>query len=303
MKPKFDNEIPYLKNQFPPTIRTQNRELQKVIAEARINLGRYDGVVSAINWDDVFPYREKFFIEECIYSSLIENIDVDWFDFTNYFTNGGKFQNEDNWSENALKDLEEVYSYSKAFKATLKELNNIPFSQRLIKFFHNELMNTERGKFKSPGEYRRSEVWIVTGENITRNPDGETKVERTAYIPPSHIELSNLLTALEKYVHEADMDELIKAAVFHAEFESIHPFLDGNGRTGRGLIPIQMKNDGIIQERFFMSEYFWITLNEYYEQLLQTSLNVDWTDWCIYFIKGIDYMAKKYVSRIIEGVK
>lgn len=176
-------------------------------------------------------------------------------------------------------DIHEVLNYRAALAEASRLLEELPLSQRLIRLTHERLMQGVRGKGKAPGEYRRIPNWI--------GPEGCT-IEQARFIPCSADALPGAMTAWETYIHDPAPDALIQLAVLHAEFEAIHPFLDGNGRLGRLIIPLFLKSKGLLSApNFYLSEYLESHRDEYYDRLLAVSRDGDWTGWCGFFLRAI----------------
>lgn len=149
------------------------------------------------------------------------------------------------------------------------------YVKRLIKETHSVLLKGVRGEGKSPGEYRKIQNWI--------GPPG-CKEDEAKFIPIIASQIPEAMSKWEKYIHSEASDHLIKLAIVHAEFEAIHPFLDGNGRLGRMCVPLFMYKMGLIHTpMFYISAYFEANRNEYYERLLAISREDDWSGWCGFF--------------------
>jgi Fic family protein len=176
-------------------------------------------------------------------------------------------------------DIHEVLNYRAALAEAARLLEELPLSQRLIRLTHARLMQGVRGQGKAPGEYRRIPNWI--------GPEGCT-IEQARFIPCSAEALPGAMSAWEDYIHAPAPDALIQLAVLHAEFEAIHPFLDGNGRLGRLIIPLFLKSKGLLSApNFYLSEYLEAHRDEYYDRLLAVSRDGDWTGWCGFFLRAI----------------
>lgn len=177
-------------------------------------------------------------------------------------------------------DAREVHNYIKALQHGVNRImqDDFPLSSRLIREIHNELMQGVRGEHKTPGEYRLSQNWI-----------GGSMPSNATYVPPSHIHIPELITDLEKFIHNDTIyvPALIRIAMIHYQFESIHPFLDGNGRTGRIIIPLYLLNLGLLKKPcFYISDYFEIHRTEYYDALNRVRLNHDMIGWILFFLKA-----------------
>ena len=177
-------------------------------------------------------------------------------------------------------DIKEVINYQKAMNYGISRLKEFPMSARLIKEIHAVLLNETRGREKNPGEFRISQNWI--------GPPGST-IETAAYVPPPKDEIGGLMADLEKYMHDGGrITPLEKIAVIHYQFETIHPFLDGNGRIGRLLITFYLLWKNILASPvLYLSYYFKKNRREYYEKLNDARNNDGIEEWIKFFLKGI----------------
>jgi Fic family protein len=180
--------------------------------------------------------------------------------------------------------IEEIDNYRLALYFLADRMRLMAFTLNLIKEAHGILLDGVRGKIKRRGEFRTTQNWIGgIGASL----------EMAKYVPPSPLILMEQLPLLEKYFHYEDRDALVQLAIIHAQFEILHPFLDGNGRIGRILIPLFLCQKGIISHPcFFIRAYFEKHREEYYLHLEEITKNGKWDDWIAFFLKGIIHEAK-----------
>ena len=185
-------------------------------------------------------------------------------------------------------DWQEVRNYIDAMNSAIKELETLPISNRLIKNIHAILLNSVRGEAKQPGEFRKSQNWIG-GASLT-----------TAYfIPPHHNEVNELMSDLEKFLHNEEIfvPHLIKIAIAHYQFETIHPFLDGNGRIGRLLIPLYLVSNKLLKKpSLYLSDFIEKNKSAYYEALTRVRTNNDLIHWIKFFLEAVIVTANSGVK-------
>jgi len=185
-------------------------------------------------------------------------------------------------------DWEEVQNYIAAMSSAIKELEALPFSSRLIRNTHSVLMQGVRGEHKQPGEFRKSQNWI-----------GGSTITDATFVPPVHENIPRLMGDLENFMHDENLKlpDLIKIAIMHYQFETIHPFLDGNGRVGRLMITLFFVSSGILKQPIlYLSDYFEKHRSDYYDNLMRVRLNDDLSGWVQFFLKGVIETAKSSIQ-------
>ena len=192
-------------------------------------------------------------------------------------------------------DWQEVNNYIKALNNAIKELKSLPISSRLLKETHKILLQSVRGEHKLPGEFRTSQNWI-----------GGTSLHDAVFIPPSHHLVNELMSDLEKFLNndEINVPLLIRIAIAHYQFETIHPFLDGNGRIGRLMITLFLVSEGILDKPLlYPSLYFEKNKSLYYDNLSNVRTKNDMLQWIKYFLIGIEQSAAKAVETLSNILK
>ena len=258
-------------------------QLQSLINKAYLLLGRLDGM--AITLPDIDLFVSMYVQKEAVISSQIEGTQASLIDVLQKDRNNEK-----------IKDTEEIVNYIKATNYAFKRLEELPLCMRLIKETHSVLLSGVRGNEKSPGEFRKSQNWIgYTGCTLNT----------ASFVPPSPEEMEHSLSDLEKYIHEdSSISNLIKTALIHYQFETIHPFLDGNGRMGRLLIVLFLKERGLIEYPvLYLSYFFKKNRNRYYELLNNVRTKGEFEEWIKFFIEGICEISEDAISSIQKIIK
>ncbi|TLU98274.1 Fic family protein [Dyadobacter luticola] len=181
-------------------------------------------------------------------------------------------------------DWEEVQNYISAMNDAIKQLHTLPFSSRLIRQTHKILLQGVRGMHKQPGEYRTSQNWI-----------GGASINDAVFVPPVHTSIADLMSDIEKFAHDElnQLPDLLKVALIHYQFETIHPFLDGNGRVGRLMITLYLVDKGILKQPIlYLSDYFERNRTLYYDNLMRARTHNDINQWLKFFLVGVIEISK-----------
>lgn len=278
----------YIPPALPPVPPLELGPLLILMEEANRALGRLDSVASILPDTHLFLYM--YVRKEALLSSQIEGTQSSLSDLL-------LFENEAIPGV-PLDDVREVSNYVAAMDYGLARLEKLPISNRLIKEIHAILMAKGRGSDKGPGQFRRSQNWI-----------GGTRPGNAMYVPPPTNRLTDCMSDLEKFIHEENsgLPLLIKAALVHVQFESIHPFLDGNGRVGRLLITFMLCAQQALKEpTLYLSLYFKRHRQRYYQLLQAVREEGDWESWLQFFLDGVKETADsayQTASRIIELIE
>ncbi len=192
-------------------------------------------------------------------------------------------------------DWQEVQNYVAAMDYAVRRLQKVPVSTRLLKETHRILLSKGRGTSRSPGEYRRSQNWI-----------GGSSIKDALFVPPSHHEVDSLMSDLEKFLHNdaIDVPSLVRIAIGHYQFETIHPFLDGNGRVGRLLITLYLVSKGLLAKpTLYLSEYFEKHRSVYYDKLMLARTQNDLAQWIVFFLVAITETCSKGIATFEKILK
>ena len=251
-------------------------ELQAALSKADLALGRLDGSITTLPNPDLFVMM--YVRKEAVLSSQIEGTQSSLQDLLS--------AEAKTFTDSTPSDVSEVVNYVRAMNHGLKRLRELPVSVRLIKEIHRILLEGVRGRHATPGELRRSQNWI--------GPAGATIREATFVPPPPHL-LPEVLGEWERFLHaEDDLPILIKIGLAHAQFETIHPFLDGNGRLGRLLITFLLTERGVLQNPvLYLSYYFKRYRQAYYEHLQNVRDTGDWESWLLFFLRGVTEVSEE----------
>ena len=257
-----------------------------LLSKADIALGRLDGIVKVIPDPDFFV--GMYVRREAVLSSQIEGTQSSLEDLLEV-----ELEPE---TDDRNSDVGDIVNYVSAMNFGLARLHDLPLSLRLIREIHEELLRDGRGGHATPGEFRTTQNWI--------GPSGAS-LKQATFVPPPVPEMKEALYALENYLHsEGETPVLVKAALSHAQFETIHPFLDGNGRVGRLLITFLLVHSGVLKEPLlYLSYYFKLHRTEYYDRLMAVRQRGDWEGWLTFFLRGVAATADEATNtaeRIFE---
>lgn len=260
----------------PPLVLDAAR--QQRLERAQLACGRLDAITALLPDPDLFLY--SYVRREAVLSSQIEGTQSSLSDLLLFEIEG--------LPGVPFDDVVEVSNYVAALEHGLRRLREgFPLSNRLLREIHAQLLARGRGADKQPGEFRRSQNWI-----------GGTRPGNARFVPPPPTHVEDCMASLERFLHAPDVPgTLIKAALAHVQFETIHPFLDGNGRVGRLLIALILHNDGVLREPLlYLSLYFKQHRAEYYRLLDSVRRTGDWESWLDFVLEGIEQTASNAVS-------
>ena len=254
-----------------------NMELLSLLSHADRQLGRLDMFSEYIPNIDLFISMHV--LKEATQSSKIEGTKTNIED---------ALLDKDDVKEEKRDDWQEVQNYITALNSAIENLERLPFSSRLMKQTHKILLKGVRGERKLPGEFRSSQNWI-----------GGASIEDAIFIPPVHTSVNECMGDLEKFVHNDSyyFPDLLKIALMHYQFETIHPFLDGNGRVGRLLITLYLVEKGLLKKPIlYLSDFFEKNRTLYYDNLMRVREKNDLTQWFKFFLVGIIETAKNSIN-------
>jgi Fic family protein len=265
----------------PPLPSSDFFDLNRQAELALARLAGVSGLVPSVEWLLYSAIRK-----EALLTSQIEGTQA---------TLNDLFDEEAGLKVSNADDVEEITNYLRAFRwvqAQLRDPQGLPISVRMLCEAHRLLLDGVRGAGKQPGELRRSQNWI-----------GGTRAGNAAFVPPPPHEVADLLASLERFVHtpDADLPPMVRVALIHAQFETIHPFLDGNGRIGRLLIAALFEHWGLLAEPLvYLSGYLKQHQAEYYRRLSAIRTDGDWEGWVAFFLEGVAVASADAERSIIE---
>ncbi|ABE04833.1 Fic family protein [Rickettsia bellii] len=267
----------YIPPELPPEPPIDLVKLYTHLEKATLALAELNITCKSIPNTSLFIYM--YVRKEALLSSQIEGTQSSFSDLM-LFEHNQK-------PEISIEDVEEVSNYVKAIMYGLERLkDSFPFSLRLLREIHNILLSGGRGSKKLPGEFRRSQNWI-----------GGTRPGNALFVPPPVDYLNDCLSHFENFLHDNSLPVLIKAGIAHVQFETIHPFLDGNGRLGRLLITLLLCHNEILNATIlYLSLYLKQNRHIYYELLQEVRMHGNWETWLEFFLEGIHKSAMQAIQ-------
>ncbi|WP_454857950.1 Fic family protein [Rhizobium binxianense] len=260
---------------LPPEPPIDVLSLLERLSLAERALGRLDGITILLPREELFLYM--YVRKEAVLSSQIEGTQSTLSDLLRFETEAQAGQPVD--------DIREVSNYVDAMMYGLERVETLPMSLRLIREMHARLLQSGRGGTKDPGEFRRSQNWI-----------GGTRPGNALFVPPPLTEMGGCLDAFERFMHDdqSRLPALIKAGLLHVQFETIHPFLDGNGRIGRLLVTLYLCMNGVLRKPLlYLSLYLKTHRREYYRLLQEVREHGNWEAWLDFFLAGVAETANQ----------
>lgn len=271
----------FIPNPLPPKPEVEmNNDIVSLLIKANKTISTLEGISSRI--PDMALFVSMYVRKEALMSSQIEGTQATLEDIFDPMI-----------EKNTNRNVADVVNYIKATEYAIKRLNTLPLCNRLIKEAHAVLMEGVRGQEKNPGEFRHSQNWIG-GQGST--------LKNARYIPPNPEDMNSAMSDLEKYMNdEDDLDFLIRTALIHYQFETIHPFLDGNGRVGRLLITLFLMDQKVLTTPALYISYF-LKKNriEYYDRMTEVRLKGNYEQWIRFFLMAIDESAQDAITAIDE---
>jgi Fic family protein len=268
----------YQYKSFAPTPLCQEWEIDDatlihLLSQANIKLGELNAFSQLV--PDIDFFIRMHIHKEATTSSRIEGTQTNIEE---------AFQRKEDLQEEKRDDWEEVHNYINAMNQAITELTELPLSTRLIRNTHHALLQGVRGTHKQPGEFRSSQNWI-----------GGASLQDAVFIPPHHTEVADLMSDLEKFIHDDNviLPDLVRIALIHYQFETIHPFLDGNGRMGRLLITLYLVSKGIlVKPTLYLSDFFERNKTLYYDNLTRVRTHHNMRQWLLFFLEGVRQTAE-----------
>lgn len=266
---------------LPPEPPLDLSQVWRELSSADRALARLDGVATTLPYPDLFVWM--YVRHEATYSSQIEGTQSTLQDVLD-----AESRRE---MPSHKSDVDEIFNYVSALNHGLKRLGELPLSLRLIREIHEKLLTGVRGTNKMPGEFRTTQNWI-----------GGNSIQNATFVPPPPAEMNEALGSLERFLHRPEgIPILVHCALVHAQFETIHPFSDGNGRVGRLLITFQLCHERVLRHPLlYLSYFFKVYRAEYYDRLQAVRISGDWIGWIRFFLKGVAAVSESATTTARE---
>jgi len=275
--PQGEGYSAFIPKPLPPTPPIELKaDLLNLLEQAGTELGRLDGIARVIPDPDLFV--SMYVRREAVLSSQIEGTQSTLEDLLEREIGAG--------AGDRRSDVLDIVNYLRAMSFGLERLETLPVSLRLIREIHRELLKDGRGSRATPGEFRRTQNWI--------GAEGAS-IGQATFVPPPVPEMKKAMAELESFLHEESRySTLIEVGLAHAQFETIHPFLDGNGRVGRLLNTFLLVQRGVLRKPLlYLSHYLKLHRTEYYDRLMAVRLKGDWEGWLRFFLRGVAQTAEE----------
>ena len=273
----------FVPNRLPFEV-NMDADLQSLLSKADLALGRLDGVADIL--PDVAFFILMYLRKEATLSSQIEGTQAT---FVDVLKAEAKIEDSE-----IHKDVDEILNYISTLNFGIDKSQQLPLSLRLIREMHKELLKGVRGETKAPGEFRASQNWV-----------GGVSIQTATYVPPPHDQVVDLMGNIETYLHDKlPVPVLIKTGLVHAQFETVHPFLDGNGRMGRLLITYYLCEQGVLREPLlYLSDFFKRNKGIYYDKLTDYRRKDDIEGWLKFFLEGVIETSEDAVETARKIIK
>lgn len=267
---------------LPPDPPVRVDELQALLARANLTVGRLDGIAQTLPSVDLFV--AMYVRREAVLSSQIEGTQSTLEDLLVAELEGQR--------RPPRRDVDEVVNYVRAMNFGLRRLGELPLSLRLIREIHGELLSGTRGTNRMPGHFRRDQNYIA--------PEGARSISEATFVPPPVPDMRRALDNFERWLHvEDDLPELVRVGLAHAQFETIHPFQDGNGRVGRLLITFILVHRRVLHRPLlYLSVFLRRHRAEYYDRLMAVRDSGDWEGWTRFFLRGVAETAEESTETV-----
>ena len=270
----------YRPNALPPVPPLEmDAEMVELLSEAQYGLGKLDAVSEMVPDMDLF--LGSYVRKEALLSSQIEGAQATLEDVLDAET-----------AESVNLEVNDVINYVNALNYAIAEMKALPICNRLLCDTHRVLLQRVRGQEKNPGEFRNSQNWIGAANST---------IQTARYVPPTVEDMREAMSDLEKFINQSEMNILLKTALVHYQFETIHPFLDGNGRIGRMLITLMLLNERVLHRPvLYLSLFLKTNRVEYYDRLSEVRSKGNYEQWVKFFLTGIRETCKDSVQAIMK---